>query len=96
MRTRIVNRHREPYDVYIGRGTPFGNEYRIGPDGTRSEVIAKHHEDFLHRIQADPKFRTLVLALKGKVLGCSCKPLACHGDTIVAWLEGPKDKKALF
>ena len=26
--------------------------------------------------------------LKGKVLGCYCKPEACHGDIIVDFLEG--------
>ena len=26
--------------------------------------------------------------LRGKVLGCYCKPLACHGDVIVELLEG--------
>ena len=28
-----------------------------------------------------------VLKLKDKILGCSCKPLACHGDIIKAYLD---------
>ncbi len=27
---------------YIGRGSKWGNPFRIGPDGSRAEVIAKH------------------------------------------------------
>lgn len=28
--------------VYIGRGSKWGNPVRIGPDGDRATVIAKH------------------------------------------------------
>jgi hypothetical protein len=28
--------------VYIGRGSKWGNPFRIGPDGDRTAVIAKH------------------------------------------------------
>ena len=28
--------------VYIGRGSKWGNPFRIGPDGDRAAVIAKH------------------------------------------------------
>lgn len=28
--------------VYIGRGSPWGNPFIIGKDGTRDEVIAKY------------------------------------------------------
>jgi hypothetical protein len=28
------------------------------------------------------------MALKGKRLGCFCKPLACHGDVIKEYIEG--------
>jgi hypothetical protein len=30
--TTIVNKYREPFDIYIGRPSLFGNPYRIGPD----------------------------------------------------------------
>jgi hypothetical protein len=87
MPTVVVNkRNKEPYDVYIGRGTPFGNKYEIGKDGTRNDVIAKYREWF-HKKLADPWFRDRVLELRGKRLGCWCKPDPCHGDVIVEWLE---------
>ena len=42
---KVVNLRNEKYDVYIGRGSPFGNPFKIGIDGTRLEVIEKykHH-----------------------------------------------------
>jgi len=91
--TRVVNLRHSPYDVYIGRGGPFGNPFRIGPDGTREEVIQKYREWFRERIRTDDKFYRRCLALRGKVLGCFCKPLPCHGDVIVEWLEAgaPRD-----
>lgn len=93
MATTVVNLTREQYDVYIGRGSPFGNpythvdsrlaKYRVK---TREEAIAKYREWFASQIQ-DEAFEEQVLALRGKRLGCYCKPLACHGDIIVEWLE---------
>lgn len=86
MQTRVINRRVEKEDVYIGRGSPFGNRYRIGVDGTREEVIDKYREDFRYRIQNEPRFSDQVIKLVGFKLGCYCKPLACHGDVIVEWL----------
>jgi len=85
--TRVVNRHREHFDVYIGRGTPFGNPFVIGVDGDRNEVFAKYEVYFDHKIKTDPVFREQVNRLKNQVLGCSCKPFACHGDIIVRYLD---------
>lgn len=85
---KVVNKSKEQYDVYIGRGTPFGNPYVIGRDGTREEVIAKYKAYFYDRIKHDKNFLRQVMALKNKVLGCHCKPLACHGDVIKEFLEG--------
>lgn len=89
MTTRVVNLHwTEPedrrYDVYIGRPSVWGNKYVIGRDGTREEVIARHRRDVL----ASPDFvARLRRELTGKVLGCYCAPLPCHGDTYVAICE---------
>jgi hypothetical protein len=87
--TKVVNRKNEPYDVYIGRGTPFGNPYKIGRDGTRDDVIEKYREHFNKKLK-DKSFRDRVKSLKGKVLGCWCKPDACHGDVIIEYLENER------
>lgn len=85
---KVVNKSKDRYDVYIGRGSPFGNPYVIGRDGTRDEVIEKYKAYFLDRIENDESFRRQVESLKCKVLGCHCKPKRCHGDIIKDYLEG--------
>jgi hypothetical protein len=84
--TITVNKHKEQYDVYIGRGSIFGNQFVIGKDGNRAEVIEKYRIWFNTRIQ-DTQFRKAVLQLKDKRLGCFCKPLACHGDIICEYIN---------
>jgi hypothetical protein len=84
--TTVVNIKRNKCDVYIGRGSPFGNPFRIGDDGDREQVLAKYRTYFKRRL-TDPKFRDNIFSLKDKVLGCWCKPLLCHGDVIVEFLE---------
>jgi hypothetical protein len=42
MGEHVVHCKREPYDVYIGRPSKWGNPFQIGRDGTRDEVIAKY------------------------------------------------------
>ena len=37
--TRVVNAHREPYDVLIARPSKWGNPFQIGWDGNRDQVI---------------------------------------------------------
>lgn len=37
------------YDVYCGRGSLFGNPFKIGRDGDRKQVIQKFREYFYKR-----------------------------------------------
>lgn len=84
--TKVVNTKVEKCDIFIGRPSKFGNPFRIGKDGTRAEVISKYRSRFYNMI-LDSNFRQSVNELKGKTLGCFCKPLPCHGDVIVEYLE---------
>ena len=77
--TTVVNLYKDNYDIYIGRGSKWGNPYIIGKDGTREEVINKYKEYIL----SSPNLMTSLSELKGKVLGCFCKPQKCHGDILV-------------
>lgn len=88
MKTSVVNIKYGTYDVYIGRPSAFGNPYVVARDGTGEEVVDLYRQYFHMRIGRDEQFRKRVAALKGKVLGCYCKPLPCHGDVIVEYLEG--------
>lgn len=85
--TSIVNKYKSPYEVYIGRGSIWGNPFVIGKDGSREEVIEKYSSFFNNKISNDVLFLNQTLNLKNKILGCFCKPLACHGDVIVEYLE---------
>ena len=87
--TKVVNLRKESFDVYIGRSgkgqtSIFGNPYSIGKDGTREEVLKKFKIYLWKRMQEDEDFCRQLLELDGKVLGCFCKPQACHGDILVA------------
>jgi len=81
--TRVVNLRHEKYDVYIGRGSKWGNPFKIGADGTREEVIEKYRQYIMNR----PDLLNDLEELRGKCLGCYCKPKPCHGDVLVELLE---------
>lgn len=80
---RVVNKYKESYDIYIGRGSVWGNPYKIGVDGTREEVISMYRLFLWRQIKSNKITQEQLLGLDGKVLGCFCKPSACHGDVIV-------------
>lgn len=87
MKTKVVNVHREPYDVCIMRPSIYGNHYVIGRDGTREEVIAKFKIYFYNRIKWDKAYLAAVEKLQSKRIGCCCAPEPCHGDIYVKYLE---------
>lgn len=95
--TRVVNKKKtDEFDIYIGRGSPWGNPFAIGygegPD--RAEVIEKYREYFNEKITNDESFKRGILAMRGLRLACFCKPDACHGDVIAEYLDGlPIDEK---
>ncbi|MER2019597.1 DUF4326 domain-containing protein [Pseudomonas simiae] len=93
--TKVSNKDAgDHYDVYIGRGTLWGNPYQMGKEGTRDEVIAKFAYDFERRFLKLPeKFDENIEKLRGKTLGCHCKPAACHGDVIANYLNSQDDGK---
>ena len=83
MITRIVHCKKESYDIYIGRPSKWGNPFQIGKDGTREEVIEK----FRNWINTQSDLLKDLHELKGKTLGCWCKPKSCHGDVLVELIE---------
>jgi len=93
--TTVVNIYKWKGEyVYIGRGSPFGNPFVIGKDGTREEVIEKYRVYLFKKLE-NPEFQMMVLRLRGKTLGCFCRPvngfdgkLMCHGQIIAGYLDG--------
>ena len=76
--TKVVNKSKEDHDVYIGRGSKWGNPFIIGMNGSRAQVINMYRNYILTR----PDLLKDLPELKGKRLGCFCKPLACPGDVL--------------
>ena len=93
MKTHIVNVKREPFDLYIGRVLPgypqsiWANPFRIGRDGTRSEVLVRYRAYLAGR----PELLAQLDQLRGLRLGCWCKPSACHGDILIELLSEPAE-----
>lgn len=85
-RTRVVNIHKEKCDVYIGRGSIWGNPYEIGKDGDRNTVILKYYDYMFARLKNNPEIKHQLKKLVGKRIGCFCKPKPCHGDILVEFI----------
>lgn len=83
-KTQVVNLRLQDSDVYIGRGSKWGNPFIVGQDGTRDEVISKYKKWIL----TQPELLGSLYELKGKKLGCFCVPKNCHGDVLVELIEG--------
>lgn len=92
----VVNRRRESFDVYIGRGSKWGNPYShkqgtkakyVVVVASREEAISEYRKHLRALIECGAVTQDELLALDGKRLGCYCKPLACHGDVIVEFIN---------
>jgi hypothetical protein len=81
--TKAVHCRKEDYDVYIGRPSKWGNPFVVGEDGERGECVELYRE----WIMTQPDLLADLHELKGKRLGCWCKPSACHGDVLAKLVD---------
>ena len=74
---KVVNLKKEKYDVYIGRGSIWGNPFIMKnySQAERDKVCDEYEKWFWTTDLPNQLYE-----LKGKVLGCYCSPLRCHGD----------------
>ena len=80
-------------DVYIGRhnynggwnlsSSKWENPYKVNKHQDRQTVI----EMYKKYIMGKPELMKALPELKGKRLGCWCKPEMCHGDVLVQLLN---------
>ena len=82
-RTRVVHvKKAAHYDVYIGRANPRnGLPASIWANPFKGEGAIERFRRYLMA----PKqawLRKRLPELRGAVLGCWCRPLACHGDVL--------------
>lgn len=90
--TRVVNIKHDDFDVYIGRMNPgrglaqsiWANPFAIDGQTTRNQAI----ELFREHLENRPDLLARIHELKGKRLGCWCKPKACHGDILARLADG--------
>ena len=97
---RVVNRRKEAETHYIGRGSVFGNPFKVAVVGSRTKAI-ELYEKYVRRQMAEiigghathylPK--AIYDLPEDAVLGCYCSPKACHGDVIIKiWKELHEEK----
>ena len=88
MTTRVVHCKREPFDVYIGRGrgSKWGNPFTHKQGRTLARFRVATVEEALEKYEAwlrsQPELMAALPELRGRVLGCWCKPGPCHGDVL--------------
>lgn len=85
----VVNKYKSPFDVYIGRGSLWGNPFTVEEYG-RAECIALYRPYIIQRLETEPGLLAELMKLDGKRLGCFCKPLPCHGDVLVELIQKAK------
>lgn len=98
--TRVVNLSKEPYDVFIGRGSKWGNPFtHIKDKTTLADVIVDTREEAIERyreyLEGNQELLDSLDELEGKTLGCYCKPKSCHGDILLEFLSKRKIQKFL-
>lgn len=68
-----------PGAVYIGRGSKWGNPFRMACEADRAGVISQY-ETWL---TTQPDLMDALPELRGRDLVCYCAPKACHGDVLL-------------
>lgn len=85
---KIVHCKKEDYDIYCGRPSKWGNPFSHKKEknlakwivSSRKEAIEKYREWIT---KGEGRFLLKDLhELKGKTLGCWCKPKSCHCDIL--------------
>ena len=80
----------EEFDVRIDRWSKWGNPYSH-KRGTRARFVVKTKEEAIRRYREWIRKQLALLAclheLKGKRLGCNCRPGPCHGDVLMDLIE---------
>lgn len=83
MKTRAVNVYNSDYDVYVGRNPSYGNTKWGNPFKDPSIPLHEKLRLYEDYIRETPDLWDSLHELKGKRLGCHCKPKPCHADILV-------------
>lgn len=90
---KLVNIRRDRCEVFIGRGSKWGNPYTVVKNSVKGPM------ECLDRVEAIQKYKQWITEgdgkhllrdldeLKDKTLGCYCWPLPCHGQVLLRLVE---------
>lgn len=91
---RVVHFKKEPYDIYIGRPSKWGNPFtHLQLKETEAKYQVKTREEAIESYRkwiTEGEGQHLLKdlhELKDKVLGCWCRPQSCHGDVLAELVE---------
>jgi len=79
--------NRQTDHLYIGRscvgsnniGSKWENPFKVSDTSSRELVVSQYKE----HLENSPELQSALFELRGKILGCWCKPDKCHGDILV-------------
>lgn len=75
---KVLNKHRDGIPegaVYVGRGSPWGNPFRMYGEKSRDHVCDRFETETLPTLD--------LTKLRGKDLVCFCAPKRCHADALL-------------
>lgn len=84
MTTRFVHCKKEHYDVYIGRPSKWGNPFPLKKGEDRQAAVEKYRAWLV----GQKDLMASLVELRGKTLGCWCKPQLCHADVLAELADG--------
>ena len=84
----VVHSYRYPHDVYIGRGSQWGNPYSHLTDSKalyKVATVEEAVEKYASYLLDNDYLMKQIKHLRGKVLGCPCGGVwPCHGHILAA------------
>lgn len=103
--TRVVNKNTKGSrfilrnEVYIGRGSRWGNQWSHRPDTkasflveTRERAVEQYRRWLWTEVRAERITLSDLASLRGKTLVCYCAPLLCHGDVLARAADWAADE----
>lgn len=84
----VVHCRKSYYDVLIDRTTKWGNPFtHVRNRLTRASFLVATREEAISAYErwllTQPHLVAALPELADKILGCWCRPLACHGDVLI-------------
>ena len=89
---RTVKGKRPKYDIYIGRELNYPNATFPKSKWANPFSVERYGRNialtlYEQHIRNTPELFNALPELKGKILGCWCKPKSCHGDILLILLK---------